>query len=127
MIAQYRSGFLLTRRHTLALGALGVSLAAMTRPASAVVRLDITEGNFRPLPMAVQSFSAAGQEAGERGNPVPQIIPANLQRSGLFAPIDPTAYVERIASVDAVPRFPDWRTINAQALITGRIGRLADG
>jgi len=99
----------------------------MTRPASAVVRLDITEGNFQPLPIAVPRFFAAGQDDGETANAVTQIITANLQRSGLFAPIDPTAYVERIASVDAVPRFPDWRTINAQALITGRIGRLADG
>src|SRR6516165_6329497 len=62
-----------------------------------------------------------------RANAVTQIIAANLQRSGLFAPIDPTAYIERIASVDAVPRFPDWRNINAQALVTGRIGRQADG
>src|SRR6516164_9838540 len=124
MIVQYRSGFLLTRRHTLALGALGVSLAAMTRPASAIVRLDITEGNFQPLPIAVPKFFTAGQDDGETANAVTQIITANLQRSGLFAPIDPTAYVERIASVDAVPRFPDWRTINAQALITGR---MADG
>ena len=99
----------------------------MTRPASAIVRLDITEGNFQPLPIAVPRFFAAGQDDGETANAVTQIITANLQRSGLFAPIDPTAYVERIASVDAVPRFPDWRTINAQALITGRIGRVADG
>ena len=99
----------------------------MTRPASAIVRLDITEGNFQPLPIAVPKFFAAGQDDGETANAVTQIITANLQRSGLFAPIDPTAYVERIASVDAVPRFPDWRTINAQALITGRIGRVADG
>ena len=99
----------------------------MTRPAGAIVRLDITEGNFQPLPIAVPKFFAAGQDDGETANAVTQIITANLQRSGLFAPIDPTAYVERIASVDAVPRFPDWRTINAQALITGRIGRVADG
>ena len=99
----------------------------MTRPASAIVRLDITEGNFQPLPIAVPKFFAAGQDDGETANAVTQIITADLQRSGLFAPIDPTAYVERIASVDAVPRFPDWRTINAQALITGRIGRVADG
>ena len=99
----------------------------MTRPAGAIVRLDITEGNFQPLPIAVPKFFTAGQDDGETANAVTQIITANLQRSGLFAPIDPTAYVERIASVDAVPRFPDWRTINAQALITGRIGRVADG
>jgi hypothetical protein len=52
-----------------------------------------------------------------------QIITANLQRSALFAPIDPAAYIERIDSIDAVPRFPDWRNINAQALVTGRVGR----
>ena len=26
-----------------------------------------------------------------------------------------------------MPRFPDWRTINAQALVTGRVTRQADG
>jgi TolB protein len=127
MIAHDRSGFLLTRRHALALGALATGLAAIPPRAGAVVRLDITEGNFQPLPIAVPKFFAAGADDGETANAVTQIITANLQRSGLFAPIDPTAYVERIASVDAVPRFPDWRTINAQALVTGRIGRQADG
>ena len=57
----------------------------------------------------------------------PQVIAGNLKRSGLFAPIDQAAYIERISNIDAVPRFPDWRTINAQALVTGRITRQADG
>ncbi|MEX2036320.1 MAG: Tol-Pal system protein TolB, partial [Xanthobacteraceae bacterium] len=33
----------------------------------------------------------------------------------------------RIANIDAVPRFADWRTINAQALVTGRMTRQSDG
>jgi TolB protein len=123
---QDRSGFLLTRRG-LAVGALAGGLALLPRHAKAVVRLDITEGNFQPLPIAIPKFFATGQDDGDSANAVTQIITANLQRSGLFAPIDPTAYIERIASVDAVPRFPDWRNINAQALVTGRIGRQADG
>jgi TolB protein len=122
-----RSDFLLTRRRTLAFGALAGGFALLPRSAKAVVRLDITEGNFQPLPIAIPRFFAAGQDDGDAANAVTQIITANLQRSGLFAPIDPTAYIERIASVDAVPRFPDWRNINAQALVTGRIGRQADG
>jgi TolB protein len=109
------------------LGALAGGLALLPRRARAAVRLDITEGNFQPLPIAIPKFFAAGQDDGDTANAVTQIITANLQRSGLFAPIDPTAYIERIASVDAVPRFPDWRNINAQALVTGRIGRQADG
>jgi TolB protein len=99
----------------------------MARRAGAVVRLDITEGNFQPLPIAIPKFLAGGQDDGDTANAVTQIVTANLQRSGLFAPIDPAAYIERIASVDTVPRFPDWRNVNAQALVTGRIGRQADG
>src|ERR1700747_3266688 len=120
--------FLLTRRRTLALGALTGGLALLLpHRAKAIVRLDITEGNFQPLPIAIPKFFAGGQDDGDTANAITQIITANLQRSGLFAPIDPTAYIERIASVDAVPRFPDWRNVNAQALVTGRIGRQADG
>jgi TolB protein len=127
MMVDARFGFLLTRRRTLALGALAGALTFTARRAGAVVRLDITEGNFQPLPIAIPKFLAGGQDDGDTANAVTQIVTANLQRSGLFAPIDPTAYIERIASVDAVPRFPDWRNINAQALVTGRIGRQADG
>jgi TolB protein len=127
MMVDARSGFLLTRRRTLALGALAGALTFTIRRAGAVVRLDITEGNFQPLPIAIPKFLAGGQDDGDTASAVTQIVTANLQRSGLFAPIDPTAYIERIASVDAVPRFPDWRNINAQALVTGRIGRQADG
>jgi TolB protein len=117
----------LTRRRALALGALAGGLALMPQRAKAVVRLDIPGGDFQPLPIAIPKFFGAGQDDGDAANAVTQIITANLQRSGLFAPIDPTAYIERIASVNAVPRFPDWRNINAQALVTGRIGRQADG
>jgi TolB protein len=127
MMIDARSGFLLTRRRTLVLGALAGALTLTAQRAGAVVRLDITEGNFQPLPIAIPKFLAGGQDDGDTANAVTQIVTANLQRSGLFAPIDPTAYIERIASVDAVPRFPDWRNINAQALVTGRIGRQADG
>ena len=127
MMVDARSGFLLTRRRTLALGALAGALTFTVRRAGAVVRLDITEGNFQPLPIAIPKFLAGGQDDADTANAVTQIVTANLQRSGFFAPIDPTAYIERIASVDAVPRFPDWRNINAQALVTGRIGRQADG
>ena len=55
------------------------------------------------------------------------MITADLRRSGLFAPIDPAAYIERIVNADAVPRFADWRVINAQALVTGRLTCQSDG
>jgi TolB protein len=118
----------LTRRRVLALGAAGVALTGLgSRPAPAAVRVDITEGNVQPLPIALPTFVGGSPADGEAARSVTDIIASNLRRSGLFAPIDPAAYIEKIVSVDAAPRFPDWRAINAQALVTGRLARQGDG
>ncbi len=61
------------------------------------------------------------------GAQVSQVIAADLQRSGLFAPISKTAFIEKISNPDAAPRFEDWKVINAQALVTGRVTQEADG
>jgi TolB protein len=119
---------LFTRRRAVALGAAAGSLLLAPRLADAALRLDITEGNFQPLPIAIPKFIGAAEGGGDdTATGVTQIITANLQRSGLFAPIDPAAFLETIASVDQVPNFPNWRTINAQALVTGRVAQQSDG
>ncbi len=56
-----------------------------------------------------------------------QVITNNLKRSGLFAPIDQAAYIEKVINIDAAPQFQNWKTINAQALVTGRMTRQGDG
>ena len=117
----------LSRRDALAVG--GAALAGLTIapwPAAAVT-VDITQGNVQPMPIAIADFLGGAAGDNESAQGVSQIIAANLKRSGLFAPIDPAAFLEKIVSVDAVPRFPDWRTINAQALVTGRVTRQPDG
>jgi TolB protein len=117
----------LSRRDALIAGsAVLAGLAAAPRPAAAVT-IDITQGNVQPMPIAIPDFLGGAQGDNETAQGVSQIIGANLKRSGLFAPIDPAAFIEKIVNVDAVPRFPDWRTINAQALVTGRITRQPDG
>jgi len=119
---------LINRRAALSLG--GVALAGLIvdpRYAAAAVNLDINQANVQPMPIAIADFLGGTPGDNETAQGVSQIISGNLKRSGLFAPIDPAAFLEKIASVDAVPRFPDWRTINAQALVTGRITRQNDG
>ena len=119
---------LINRRAALSLG--GVALAGLIvdrRYAAAAVNLDINQANVQPMPIAIADFLGGTPGDNETAQGVSQIISGNLKRSGLFAPIDPAAFLEKIASVDAVPRFPDWRTINAQALVTGRITRQSDG
>jgi TolB protein len=120
--------FLVDRRGVL----LGASATAGALcgllPAGAQTRIDVTQGNVQPMPIALPDFvGGSGAADSEIGRGVTQIITGNLQRSGLFAPIDPAAYLERVSNIDAVPRFTEWRTIQAQALVTGRITRQPDG
>ena len=117
----------LSRRDALVLGgAAAAGLAIASSPARAVT-VDITQGNVQPMPIAIPDFLGETPADNETAHGVSQIITNNLKRSGLFAPLDPAAFLEKITSVDAVPRFPDWRTINAQALAIGRVTRQPDG
>jgi TolB protein len=111
---------------------LGASAAAGTLagflPAGAQTRIDVTQGNVQPMPIALPDFvGGSGAADSEIGRNVTQIIAGNLRRSGLFAPVDPAAYLERVSNIDALPRFAEWRAIHAQALVTGRITRQPDG
>ena len=45
----------------------------------------------------------------------------------MFAPIDQAAYIQKITNIDVPPQFADWKTITAQALVTGRMTRQGDG
>ena len=122
------SPWALTRRHALLLGAAGAAAAALSSgPAQAVLRVDVNEGNVQPVPIAIPDFLAGSPADIEAARGISQIITGNLKRSGLFAPIDQAAFIEKITNTDVAPRFPDWRAINAQALVTGRITRQADG
>jgi TolB protein len=118
----------ITRRRLFALGA-GAGALGLGWPcsASAAVRVEITSGDVQPMPIALPDFVGGTPGDTEAARAVTQIIAGDLKRSGLFAPIDPAAYIERIVNSDAVPRFEDWRTINAQALVTGRLTRQPDG
>ena len=121
---------LLTRRRALMLGAASLGAACSLghgRPAGAkplVVGID--QGNIQPIPIALPDFLAGSPTDGERARVVSQIITNNLRRCGLFAPIDPAAFIERITSTDVQPHYPDWAAIRAQALVTGRVTSQAD-
>jgi TolB protein len=110
---------------TLVSVALSVPLAV--REAAAVVQVDITQGRVQPLPIAITDFVGGSGGDAEVARNISGVVSADLQRSGLFAPIDHKAFIEHIVNVDQPPRFGDWRTINAQALVTGRATRQGDG
>jgi TolB protein len=122
-----RRGSISRRTVLMAGGAAAAIVGLRARPARAVLRLDVTQGNVQPMPIAIPEFIAGTPGEADMARTVTAVITNNLGHSGLFAPIDPAAYIERIANFDAVPRFPDWRAINAQALVVGRVARQGDG
>src|SRR5580692_1258698 len=87
----------------------------------------VTGGDVAPVPIAIPNFVAGTPGDAEVGAGVAQVITNNLKRSGLFAPIDPAAFIEKITNTDAAPQFQSWKAINAQALVVGRMTRQADG
>lgn len=109
--------------------ALAAFAAALTFaiPARAQVQIDITQGTIQPLPIAITDFLPGGGSEAEVARNISNVIEADLKRSGLFAPIERRAFIEKISNMDAAPRFGDWRIINAQALVTGRVTRQGDG
>lgn len=120
----------LTRRRALALGgAAGIAAfaGAGIGPARAILRFDLNQGNIQPVPIALPDFLAGSPADAEPARAISQIITANLKHSGLFAPIEAGAFIEKITNFGVEPRYADWRAINAQALVTGRITRQGDG
>jgi Tol biopolymer transport system component len=105
----------LSRRHLLS-GMASLGMLAGAPQALAQKRVQIPEGEFVPLPIALPNFVAGTPSDGEVSIGVTQVITNNLKRSGLFAPIDQAAYIEKIVNIDALPQFQNWRTISAQAL-----------
>src|SRR5215475_12330172 len=118
----------ISRRSLLAgAGGLAASSLLLPRSAQAVLRLDVTQGTPQPIPIAIPEFLGGQGGGADFGRLVTSVITNNLKRSGLFLPLDPASFIQRIQSFDAPPSFPDWRAINAQALVVGRVSREGDG
>ncbi len=90
---------------------------SLASPAFAALSVDVTQGNVQPLPIAIPDFIAADPN----GANIAGVIRADLERSGLFKPVDPKAYVDHITDINVVPNFTNWRVINAQGLVTGAV------
>jgi len=97
-------------------------------PALAKIEIDITRGTVQPLPIAISDFDTETAGAARQVLDLPRVVRADLERSGLFKPFDPKAHIQRPDAMRVQPpRFGDWRVINAQALVTGRVDMLPSG
>jgi TolB protein len=111
-----------THRSALLAAALLAIAFILPIAAQAQVEVEIRRGQVRAIPIAIAEFSGSGAALETT-----QVISADLDRSGLFKPIDPAAFIERGVSIDAPPRFENWKVISAQALVVGRVTDTGDG
>ncbi|MBX3484607.1 Tol-Pal system beta propeller repeat protein TolB [Phenylobacterium sp.] len=96
--------------------ALGALVGGLPAQAQEGVGVSVTRGDVQPLPIAVPAFGG-----GQVGADIAQVVAANLQRSGLFRPLDPASFIEKDLTPAVQPRFADWKQINAQALVSGMV------
>lgn len=98
----------------------GLWLAAAAPSARAELRIDITQGKVEPLPIAITDFVGSAASEIQYGRDISRVVADDLERSGLFRPIDKRAFIQTAIALQTLPRFGDWRVINAQALVQGR-------
>jgi len=105
-----------------------LALSIMIGGVQAQMTVDIEGGVFDPIPIAITGFlSAGGGQSGFDSQQLSDVIAADLERSGLFRPLNPASFIERITNTDVAPRFEDWRQIDATGLVTGKVTHEADG
>lgn len=103
-----------------------------TLPAKAIIVVDVNQGHVNPLPIALTSLIGNQQDVTssgsikEIGEKITQVVTADLERSGLFQPIDPRAFINS-PNPNATPQFANWRAVGAQALLTGTAVLQEDG
>jgi TolB protein len=102
-------------------------LSAAATPVSAQIEFDVTQGQVRATPVAVAPFDGPDGQPGAVGADLARVISANLERSGFFQPLAPSALPNSDLDVGAAPDFGVWRQTNAQALVHGRVTTDADG
>lgn len=107
----------------------GLLCAAMIvpSPSRAALQVDITGGQVEPMPIALPPFVPGSPDSAQISNDIAAVIANDLESSGLFRPLPYQSYIEQINDFSKEPRFGDWRTIQAQALVTGLAFLQGDG
>ncbi len=90
-------------------------------PCQAELRVDITRGVVKPIPVAVNNLLGSSEKELNYGRSIARVIKADLVRSGLFAAIDEKAFIDVEKSIDINPIFVNWRLLKAQALLQGKV------
>ena len=125
MLNPVRTISTLGRAALLAIAALVTVASAASNPARAQLAVDVTRGSIEPLRIAIPEMLGSDADGQRYGRDIAGVVTSDLGGSGLFAPVDPGAFLQSPQSLAEGVRFEDWKTINAPALVTGNVRRQA--
>ena len=77
-----------------------VAIVLSITSAKAELKVDITRGTVKALPIAVANFVGTNKKEVELGKSITSVISSDLERSGLFRPISQKAFIETEKSLD---------------------------
>jgi TolB protein len=97
---------------------VGVLMGAVSSVAWAQLRIQITTGVERPIPIAIVPFGWQG--SGPAPFDLTSVITADLGNSGRFAPLPELDLVSR-PTQPAQVNFATWRSLETDALLIGQI------
>ena len=86
-----------------------------------VLDLTITQGTIKPTPIAITDFYSKNNQLYKIGKNISKVISDNLERSGLFLPINKDAFIQNNEDLSKQIRFEDWKVIKSQYLISGSV------
>jgi TolB protein len=95
-----------------------VALLMASVAAHAQLVIEITRGQENAVPIAVVPFG--WESAGAAPFDVAEVVAADLQRSGRFAPLDRKDMIDRPTSGDQI-RFQDWRYLKSDFITVGKL------
>ena len=96
-----------------------LAIAAFVAPAAnAQLVIEITRGQENAVPIAVVPFG--WESANAAPFDVAEVVAADLQRSGRFAPLDRKDMIDRPTAGDQI-RFQDWRYLKSDFIVVGKL------
>lgn len=92
--------------------------AAQGGAQSAVI--DVDHARTSPIPIAIPAFAGGDGASAQLGQDIVGVITSDLANCGLFRPVNPAAFIQAAnAPSGDMPNFDNWKSIGAQALVTG--------
>ncbi len=101
------------------LASIGILGGIFSAVAHAQLRIDITEGQVEPTPIAIADFTGPDGTVSDIGKQIAQIISEDLESSGLFAPVDTAAFIDPPKAPSIRPNFTNWSPLGVKGLLVG--------